>query len=44
MHSVYLKQSELAFSMGDVDNERYYREQVYGSLVKLQADSRGTGQ
>ena len=34
LHSVYLKLSDLFFKMGDVENERYYREQVYGSLVK----------
>ena len=32
--SVYLKLSDLAFTMGDADNERHYREQVYGSLAE----------
>ena len=32
--SVYLKLSDLAFTMGDTDNERHYREQVYGSLME----------
>ena len=32
VHSVYLKLSDLSFVMGDPDNERYYREQVYGGL------------
>lgn len=32
-HSVYLKLSDLFHLIGDPDNERYYREQVYGSLV-----------
>ena len=32
VHSVYLKLSDLFFKMGDAENERYYREQVYGSL------------
>jgi tetratricopeptide (TPR) repeat protein len=32
--SVYLKLSDLAFTMGDADNERHYREQVYGSLME----------
>jgi len=26
--------SDLAFTMGDTDNERHYREQVYGSLME----------
>jgi hypothetical protein len=34
LHSIYLKLSDLSFKMGDVENERYYREQVYGSLVE----------
>ena len=32
VHSVYLKLSDHSFVMGDPDNERYYREQVYGGL------------
>ncbi|MEN8206019.1 MAG: hypothetical protein ABFS24_08400 [Pseudomonadota bacterium] len=32
IHSVYLKLSDLFFTTGDAENERYYREQVYGSL------------
>jgi len=32
--SVYLKLSDLAFVTGDTDNERYYREQVYGRLTE----------
>ena len=32
--SVYLKLSDLAFTMGDANNERHYREQVYGSLAE----------
>ena len=31
-HSVYLKLSDLFHLVGDPENERYYREQVYGSL------------
>ncbi len=31
-HSVYLKLSDLFHLIGDPENERYYREQVYGSL------------
>jgi hypothetical protein len=31
-HSVYLKLSDLFYLVGDRENERYYREQVYGSL------------
>ena len=34
MHSVFLKLSDLTFTMGDVENERYYRELVYGSLAE----------
>jgi tetratricopeptide (TPR) repeat protein len=34
VYSVYLKLSDLFFTMGDVENERYYREQVYGSLAQ----------
>lgn len=33
-HSVYLKLSDLFFTMGDAENERYYRERVYGSLAE----------
>ena len=32
LRSVYLKLSDLYFLMGDPDNERRYRERVYGSL------------
>jgi tetratricopeptide (TPR) repeat protein len=32
-HSVYLKLSDLFHLIGDPKNERYYREQVYGSLT-----------
>jgi len=32
-HSVYLKLSDLFHLIGDPENERYYREQVYGSLI-----------
>jgi len=31
-HSVYLKLSDVFFRMADYENERYYREQIYGSL------------
>lgn len=31
-HSVYLKLSDLYYSLGDADRERLYREKVYGSL------------
>ncbi len=34
VHSVFLKLSDLSFIMGDAENERYYREQVYGSLAQ----------
>ena len=34
VHSVYLKLSDLFFKMGDAENERYYREQVYGSFAQ----------
>jgi tetratricopeptide (TPR) repeat protein len=34
VHSVYLKLSDLFFTTGDAENERYYREQVYGRLVQ----------
>jgi len=34
VRSVYLKLSDLFFKMGDAENERYYREQVYGSLAQ----------
>ena len=32
LSSVYLKLSDLYFLMGDPENERHYRERVYGSL------------
>jgi hypothetical protein len=32
LSSVYLKLSDLYFLMGDPQNERHYRERVYGSL------------
>ena len=34
VHSVYLKLSDMFFTMGDAENERYYRERVYGSLAE----------
>ena len=34
MHSVFLKLSDLTFTIGDAENERYYRELVYGSLAE----------
>jgi len=32
--SVYLKLSDVFFRMADYENERYYREQVYGTLAE----------
>jgi len=32
LRSVFLKLSDLYFLLGDSDNERHYRERVYGSL------------
>lgn len=34
IHSVYLKLSDLAFKVGNAEQERHYREQVYGSLAE----------
>ena len=34
LSSVYLKLSDLYFLLGDVENERRYRERVYGSLAE----------